>query len=156
MRYPPYLAYLALFVLAGGHEGTFDPRSYYPRLWELLDEPGTGTPPSFDRMLELWDDLERWSVHDCQGDLGIFEARIVGGKIHIGLPLAQTVLTESERSALPSVFAAAGLEAGSLPSDRELRRALTIQPRREDDTSRPGSSPRCRLFRVLVEVLRYA
>lgn len=127
--YPPYLAYLGLFVLAGGHEGDFDPRSYYPRLWELLGETEVGTPPSFDRMLELWDDLERWSVHDCHGDLGLFEARIVGGKIHIGLPLAQTVLTEAERRELPAIFAAARLEAGSLPSDRELRRALTLHGR---------------------------
>jgi hypothetical protein len=128
--YPPYLAYLALFVLAGGHEGDFDPRAYYPRLWELLDEPGSGTPPSFDRMLELWDDLERWSVHDRHGELGLFEARIVGGKIHIGLPLAQTMFTEAELHALPGIFADAGLEPGSLPSDREYRRALIVQGRR--------------------------
>jgi hypothetical protein len=129
LPYPPYIAYLALFVLAAGHEGDFDPRSYYPRLWELLDELETGTPPSFDRMLELWDDLERWSVNDRQGELGLFEATIVGGKIHIGLPLAQTVLTEGERRSLPAIFAAAGLDVGSLPSDRELLRALTVHSR---------------------------
>lgn len=126
---PPYLAYLALFVLAGGHEGDFAPQSYYPRLWELLDEPGTGTPPSFERMLELWDDLERWSVRDRGGDLGLFEARIIGGKIHVGLPLAQTVLTGAERRALPHVFAAAGLDAARLPSTPQLKRALSIHGR---------------------------
>jgi len=123
-QYPPYLAYLGLFVLAGGHEGNFDPRSYYPRLWELLGEQGAGTPPSFEHMWELWEDLESWSVRDRQGGLGIFVARALGGKIHIGLPLAQTVLTEAERRALPTIFVQAGLEAGTLPSDRELRRAL--------------------------------
>ena len=50
--YPPYIAYLALFVLAAGHEGDFDPRDYYPKLWDLLGEPRSGTPPSFDRMWE--------------------------------------------------------------------------------------------------------
>lgn|GEM_PF-847581 len=129
LRYPPYIAYLSLFVLAGGHEGEFDPRSYYPRLWELLGEAEQGTPPSFDRMLELWDDLEKWSVHDMGGALGLFEERIVGGKIHIGLPLAQTMLTEDERRALPRIFASAGLQPGSLPSDREIRRALTVHGR---------------------------
>lgn len=123
--YPPYLAYLSLFVLAGGHEGEFDPRSYYPRLWELLGEPGVGAPPSFERMWELWEDLEWWSVDDQRGRLGIFEARAVGGKIHVGLPLAQTVLTEAERRALPYIFLDAGLSVGSLPSSRALRRALT-------------------------------
>jgi len=63
-------------------------------------------------------------VRDRQGGLGIFVARALGGKIHIGLPLAQTVLTEAERRALPTIFVQAGLEAGTLPSDRELRRAL--------------------------------
>lgn len=123
-EYPPYIAYLALFVLAGGHEGEFAPHAYYPRLWDLLGEQGAGQPPSFDRMFELWDDLEQWSVRDRDGELGAFQARIVGGWVHVGLPLAQTVLTEAERHALPRVFAGADLEPGTAPSSRELRRAL--------------------------------
>lgn len=123
-RYPPYVAYLALFVLAGGHEGDFAPHAYYPRLWELLGEPGEGSPPSFDRMIELWDDLETWSTRDCEGKLGIFEARIVGNWIHVGLPLAQTVLTEAERAALPRIFGDAQLEPGPVPANRHLQRAL--------------------------------
>lgn len=123
-RYPPYVAYLALFVLAGGHEGEFAPHAYYPRLWELLGETGVGSPPSFERMVELWDDLERWSTRDRGGELGVFEASVVGGWIHVGLPLAQTVLTEGERAALPRIFAEAQLEAGIPPSNRQLHRAL--------------------------------
>jgi hypothetical protein len=123
---PPYIAYLALFVLADGHEGDFAPHAYYPRLWELLGEPTSGQPPSFDRMVELWDDLERWSVHDQRGALGVFEARVVGGWVHVGLPMAQTILTEAERRALPRIFADAGLEPGTPPSNRELQRALTV------------------------------
>ena len=46
LQFPPYIGYLCLFVLAGGLEGDFDPRSYYPRVWELLGEPQEGTPPS--------------------------------------------------------------------------------------------------------------
>lgn len=125
-EYPPYVAYLAVFVLAGGHEGDFAPQAYYPRLWGLLGEDRTGTLPSFDRMLELWDDLEQWSVHDQGGELGVFEARIIGGKIHVGLPLAQTILTETERGALPRVFADAELDPGRAASTRELRRALAV------------------------------
>jgi hypothetical protein len=124
--YPPYIAYLALFVLAGGHEGDFAPHAYYPRLWELLGEHSFGRPPSFDRMFELWDDLEQWSVQDRRGELGVFEARTVGGWVHVGLPLAQTVLTEAERHALPNIFADAGFEAGTPPSSRELKRALAL------------------------------
>jgi hypothetical protein len=77
-------------------------------------------------MFELWDDLERWSVQDRHGELGVFEARTVGGWVHVGLPLAQTVLTEEERHALPNIFADAGLEAGTPLSSRELKRALAV------------------------------
>ena len=125
-EYPPYVAYLALFVLSGGHEGDYAPQAYYPRLWSLLGEDRTGTLPSFERMLELWDDLEQWSVRDRGGELGVFKARIVGGKIHIGLPLAQTILTATERDALPRVFSDAGLDPSRAAMSRELRRALVV------------------------------
>src|SRR5690242_8011520 len=38
-EYPPYVGYLALFVLAAGLEGDFASHAYYPRLRELLGEP---------------------------------------------------------------------------------------------------------------------
>lgn len=126
LEYPPYLAYLALFVLAGGHQGDNAPQAYYPGLWNLLGENRADMLPSFDRMLELWDDLEQWSVRDHGGELGVFEARIVGGKIHVGLPLAQTILTEIERAALPRLFSDAELDPARAATSRELRRALTI------------------------------
>ena len=128
-EYPPYVAYLALFVLSGGHEGDYAPQAYYPRLWSLLGEDRTGRLPSFERMLELWDDLEQWAVRDRGGQLGVFEARIVGGKIHVGLPLAQTILTEAERDSLPRVFADAELDPGRAARSRELRRALVVHGR---------------------------
>src|SRR5689334_17273591 len=43
LPYPPYVAYLVLFVIAAGHEGDFAPNAYYPRLRSLLgEEPHTG------------------------------------------------------------------------------------------------------------------
>ena len=128
-EYPPYIAYLALFVLAGGYEGDYAPQAYYPRLWNLLGEDRIDTLPSFDRMFQLWDDLEQWSLHDRRGSLGVFEARIVGGKVHVGLPLAQTILTEAERNALPHVFSDAELDPGRAATSLELRRALVIHGR---------------------------
>ena len=126
LEYPPYLAYLALFVLAAGHEGGYAPQAYYPNLWSLLGENRTHTLPSFKRMLELWDDLEQWSVRDRGGDLGVFEARNVGGRVHVGLPLAQTILTETERDALPFLFSDARLDPARPATSRELRRALIV------------------------------
>jgi hypothetical protein len=126
LDYPPYIGYLALFVLAAGLEGDFAPHAYYPRLRHLLGDPTSDALPSFERMLELWDDLERWSIRDRQGALGVFVARIVGGWIHVGLPVAQTILSEQERRALTQVFALADFDPTSPPPDDELVRALRV------------------------------
>jgi hypothetical protein len=72
----------------------------------------------------LWEDLERWANEDRHGDLGIFTARVTGGWVHVGMPLAQTLLTEHERAALPAVFSAARLDPTSFPPDVELARLL--------------------------------
>jgi hypothetical protein len=54
LQYPPYVGYLAFYVLAAGLEGDFARHAYCPRLRTLLDEPpAVGQYPSFDRMLEL-------------------------------------------------------------------------------------------------------
>ena len=47
-EYPPYIAYLAFFVLAATTEGDFNQKAYYPRFWELLGETDkSGTPRHF-------------------------------------------------------------------------------------------------------------
>jgi hypothetical protein len=122
--YPPYLPYLGLFVLAAGKEGDFAPHAYYPRLRVLLGEAGCGMYPDFDKMHLLWEDLERWANDDMHGDLGLFTARLADSRVHVGVPVAQTVLTERERAALPAVFSAAGLDPTAFPPDPELTRLL--------------------------------
>jgi hypothetical protein len=119
--YPPYVGYLSFFVLAAGLEGDFAAHAYYPRLRTLLDEaPASGQYPSFNRMLELWDDLERWANEDKRGELGEFRADIAGGWINVGLPVAQVILTEQERQRLHTIFAEAALDPTSSPSDEQL------------------------------------
>ena len=122
--FPPYIAYLSLFVLASDIDGDFAPHAYYPRLWELLDEERTGPVPSFNLMWRLWDDLEDWTVRDMQGELGIFQSRSVGGNLHIGYPLSQSILAEQDRRALPQVFSSAGLDPATIPVADELAMAL--------------------------------
>jgi hypothetical protein len=120
--FPPYIAYLALFVLSAGKEGDFAPHAYYPRLRSLLgEEPIAGQYPSFDRMVSLWDDLDRWSNNDRAGELGVFNNNLIAGNwFHVGIPLAQTLLTEHERSVLPSIFARTAMDPNAPPSDEEL------------------------------------
>lgn len=125
LEYPPYVGYLAFFVLAAGLEGDFAPHAYYPRLRTLLDEPPTtGQYPSFERMLELWDDLERWANIDKQGELGQFQAEIAGGWINVGIPVAQVILSETERQRLHVIFAEAGLDPAATPSDEQMASVL--------------------------------
>ncbi|MEG4969241.1 hypothetical protein QUB11_21725 [Microcoleus sp. B6-A1] len=132
LDYPPYIAYLALFVLAAGIEGTFAAHSYYPRLRTLLgEEPTTGQYPSFNRMSELWEDLEKWSNQDKSGELGIFNSTSIGKRNHIGLPLAQTLLTEEERRALPAIFAAADLDPISYPAEGAIALLLVKHGRKQ-------------------------
>ncbi len=125
--FPPYIAYLCFFVLASDIDGDFAPHAYHPRLRGLLGgthSSETGQVPSFHRMRQLWDDLEDWTVSDKHGDLGIFQSRSIGGNIHIGYPLSQSILAEQDRRALPRVFDSAGLDPAALHSAGELAMAL--------------------------------
>jgi hypothetical protein len=124
VEYPPYLAYLAVFVLAAGLEGDFEPWAYHPRLRTLLDMPGKNELPSFSKMFELWQDLEVWSTRDRAGELGIFEITFAGEWVHVGLPKAQALLTEAERRTLPAIFADAGLDPAVSPPTSQLARVL--------------------------------
>lgn len=120
LHWPPYVGYLALFVLAAGVEGEFEPNAYYARLRYLLGEPHGYTLPGFPHMLRLWEDLEKWSNLDQGGSLGLFAVRIVGGWRHVGLPKGQTLLTEHERGALPAIFGDAQLDPTAPPSDTQF------------------------------------
>ena len=127
LKCPPYLAYLALFVLADTVKvDGFARYSYYPGLRQLLgEEPAAGGYPSFDKMYELWFDLEEWSNEDMGGSWGVFRADILGKRQYVGLPKAQTILTDDERSKLPLLFADAGFDPSSPPTDAELAYLLS-------------------------------
>lgn len=125
LDYPPYIAYLAFFVLAGGSEGPFAPHAYYPRFWKLLQEPEhSKQPPSFDKMVILWSDLEKWSTKDKHEELGRFVARIRGSWWMVGLPLSQTLLSDEERNHLPNLFDKANLDPTDSPSPEIVPRIL--------------------------------
>ncbi len=124
LDYPPYVAYLATFVMATGVETDYAPQAYYPLLWKLLGEPESGMPPSFDRMLELWDDLEKWSCEDKHESLGHFIAWIRGNWCNVGLPLSQTIISGEERKRLFSLFVEAGLDPTDLPSSELMLKVL--------------------------------
>jgi hypothetical protein len=122
---PPYIGYLALFVLAADIEEDFADQAYYPRLWRLLnEEPTSPQYKDFNQMWKLWDDLSRWANEYKSGEVGIFNINIAGRWIHVGRPIAQTLLTEKERRELPSIFAAADLDPTAPPSEEAIASLL--------------------------------
>jgi len=124
--YPPYIAYLVLFVLAAYVDGDFDPNAYYPKLRFLLNiNDDSYSFPYRHKMYELWDDLEKWSKEDREEELGSFTARIRGQRIHVGLPLSQTILSQEERDNLVKIFVLANLEPGITLPDSEIQKVLT-------------------------------
>jgi hypothetical protein len=127
LGYPPYIAYLAFFVLAAGagRGREFAAQAYYPRLRKLLGEdPVAGTYRGFGEMRRLWDDLEHWTQRDRGGELGIFEAHVSNRLIHVGIPISQTILSEQERLALPAIFVEGALDPASAPSEILLAELL--------------------------------
>jgi hypothetical protein len=124
--YPPYLVYLALFVLAAGlDEPDLPDHAYYNRLSRYLRLPDGISLPGFNRLGdEVWRDLETWSTHDLDGTLGIFGVRIFGHQRHVGIPRSQTLLWKEEISTLPRIFADAGLDPTDDPTDRLLVQSL--------------------------------
>jgi hypothetical protein len=116
--YPPYIAYLALFVFASGIESEFAKHAYYPRLRKLLGEPETNISsyPSFSRMNTLWEDLEYWSQIDKKQKLGIFTMPALSGYVHVGIPISQSFFSQTGLQALHRFFFDAGLDPTAPPS----------------------------------------
>lgn len=124
-EFPPYIVYLCLFALAAGHDGDWPRHAYYPRLWDILGEPNSGAPAKFRPMSGLlWRDLEVWTHSDKKGEWGLFKWQSALDWIFVGLPIAQTILTDEERSALPELFERADLEPGAILPEGQLAALL--------------------------------
>jgi hypothetical protein len=91
LPFPPYIGYLSLFVVVVPETADHSPLAYHNPLRRLLGEPAqVNRPyPRFDRMIELWNDLEVWSRQDEQGRLGLFKYSFAGNHIHVGIPREQ-------------------------------------------------------------------
>ena len=126
--YPPYIAYLALFVLAVNHGDSedFSANNYYGRLRDLLKEDSTakGQYPSFDKMLELWDDLEHWSLQDKKCEFGEFHLDIYGQLLFVGIPRYQVVLLQEDKKHLFDIFWKMDWDSHSHPTEEEILQAL--------------------------------
>ena len=125
-KYPPYISYLALFVLAVNHGGNddFSTANYYGRLKDLIDEDVSTN--HFKLTLPLWDDLEKWSHEDKDGDFGEFHNDTVGNKFYVGIPSYQVVLRTKDKDELSKIFWQMGWDSESNPTEQEILNALKI------------------------------
>ncbi|MFA4850217.1 MAG: hypothetical protein WC626_10880 [Methanoregula sp.] len=126
IQYPPYFAFLVLFVTAATIESEFDPKAFYPLLRRILGYDEERQFPSFDKMDLLWADLQKWSIEDKHESLGRFTLRIHGGKIHVGIPFSQAIFSENERKLLPYFFWQEGFDPVDPPSEIVLLNKLAI------------------------------
>ena len=128
-EYPPYIVYLALFVLAVNHKNNsegeeFSEKSYYKPLNDLLGNGSNISTPQFKQTVELWEDIEKWSLEDKKSELGEFHFDIYGQRIYVGIPLYQVVLSKRDQKKLPDFFWKMGWDSSSNPTDEELLQAI--------------------------------
>jgi hypothetical protein len=124
LPYPPYIAYLAVFVLAADHSDEYAANAYYEPLEILLSAPVNRK--FFADTYMLWLDLQKWSREDKAGELGICRYSLPRAShyVNVGLPRSQTLFLSAERNALPHFFSDNHLDPTSLPSETSLLRAL--------------------------------
>jgi hypothetical protein len=163
--YPPYIGYLALYVLAAGYGSgnEFEPQAYYPRLNELLGRRAEAGPPEkFEDTVEVWRDLERWTAIEKKGKLGIFEIQYLDKRTIVGIPFSQSVLSQYERRVARWVYSQTGLDPALMPSEEEVasivarRGGSKLRPRTRKLLRRGDSYPRYRqaIIDALLEVLQ--
>ena len=75
-------------------------------------------------MIDLWDDLEKWSTEDKHEELGRFTAWIRGSWWKVGLPWSQTIISKDEQKRLPAFFEAANLDPSAPPSQQVMLKLM--------------------------------
>ena len=124
LEYPPYIAYLALFVLSVNHGDSedFSTMDYYGRLEDLVGQ--RISTQDFKQTVELWDDLGKWSIEDKKGMLGEFESDICGPHFYVGLPLSQVIFSKKDIKELHEIFFDEGWDSSLWPSEYQIQKLL--------------------------------
>ena len=116
---PPFVALLALFSLAAesmrGDEH-FRPNNYYDRLAEVLELDDRNAALKVQRdyrksAQRLWEALNAW-LASADGALGLPTAFAFDWRRHVGLPMSQALVRDTDRAQLIRGFADLDLEPG--------------------------------------------
>lgn len=148
---PPYIALLASAVLAGSRMARdvshgVASHNYYRRYNEIFGwDPDSGQPEGFDHLGRLWMDLDRWLDEDNSGQLGTSTVPEHPFPAHVGYPISQCLLRESDRRRLTEFFRAVELEPG-----------VEITPAQLFTYLRNWSKPGCGLSEPAVKVIAAA
>jgi hypothetical protein len=118
---PPFLGLLGACVLAASRMCSDPDRgvrgsNYYVRLNELL---GLSLHQVPEEVTRFWTDLNEWLERN-EGELGLPTARSHPWFRHIGYPLSQCLLRNTDRQKLPDFFHWEGLSPGEDVSSEEL------------------------------------
>ena len=133
IKYPPYLAYLAFFVLplTEGIGDAYSPNNYYDRLNEFLRanqiNETIGTNDFRNNQINcLWEDLGNWANDRKSGDLGLF--KVVPFKnsnwIYVGKVFSQCIFPPRAIKRLSDLFLQSGMVPNSNYSSAEIKSYL--------------------------------
>jgi hypothetical protein len=134
--YPLYLTYLiALILPLTGNDDDFAAINYYDRAVMYLKDNDCFTTAEkaaatrnydsfrnsfanqFRELDRLWYGLSNWAVNQKQGQLGLYNVKIIGGFAHVGKPFGECIITGYQRQLIPLLFEKANLQVGeTLPS----------------------------------------
>lgn len=120
-RAPTYLPILALWVLASSEVGK---EGFYDAVSKLLGTPFPNTTRVTDAMQGVWEDLETWSNHECNGRFGLFKRRVLGEHRFVGIPRSQCLISRSDARGMAQLFWELRLRPGQALPGTVLRQVL--------------------------------
>ena len=104
---PPYLGFLALFVLAFTRRAALEGRGYYEKLNKLLRAYGYDgcdvNTARFSETSAAWNDLQEWTHIRKNGSIGLFKFRRITWP-HVGMPAAQALINIQDIEKLDDFF----------------------------------------------------
>lgn len=123
---PPFVAFLALCVLAGSRmaadsDAGIAGHAYYARLNQLLGrDTHAGQPSGFETLGDVWENLNLWLGEGLDGRIGLPTARTRPHPRHIWWPISQCLLRAADRRRLPDFFGSVRLDPGTDISEPQL------------------------------------
>ncbi|SIS41195.1 hypothetical protein [Neptunomonas antarctica] len=106
---PPYLPYIALWVLSRSEAGE---SGFYAKVSELVCDPFLNNSNTRQQMEYVWADLEHWSIDQQKGRFGKFKLNVLGKHRFVGMAYAQTMVTHKDMDGISSLFGSCRLHPG--------------------------------------------